>query len=225
MAIGQNGYAYIHQDHLAHIQSHLDFGLNPAFGGNPIMASIFLPRALEHIKQHMVLWYLNRTNGYVTKARGGKPYTENEYEDVRMTAEIDKVFAIASQHVADDAKQVFEQVVPLVQQMLQTMQQLTPKPQLPPEAQVIMDTSMAETQRRAQRDQGELAIQNQKMTLDAEKDARREQIDVALAAADNLTKERIETARLTQKDAELQAEQFDTAISLQNEAQRRLGGL
>jgi hypothetical protein len=88
-----------------------------------------------------------------------------------------------------------------------------------------MDTSMAETQRRAQRDQGELAIQNQKMTLDAEKDARREQIDVALAAADNLTKERIETARLTQKDAELQAEQFDTAISLQNEAQRRLGGL
>jgi len=225
MAIGQNGYAYIHQDHLAHIQSHLDFGLNPAFGGNPIMASIFLPRALEHIKQHMVLWYLNRTNGYVTKARGGKPYTENEYEDVRMTAEIDKVFAIASQHVADDAKQVFEQVVPLVQQMLQTMQQLTPKPQLPPEAQVIMDTSMAETQRRAQRDQGELALKNQQITLDAEKDARREQIDVALAAADNLTKERIETARLTQKDAELQAEQFETAISLQNEAQRQLGGL
>jgi phosphate starvation-inducible protein PhoH len=104
------------------------------------------------------------------------------------------------------------------------MQQLTPKPQLPPEAQVLMETSMAETNRRAQRDQGELALQNQKMTLDAEKDARREQIDVALNAADNLTKERIETARLTQKDAELQSEQFETAISLQNEAQRRLLG-
>jgi hypothetical protein len=224
MAIGQNGYAYIHQDHLAHIQSHLDFGLNPAFGGNPIMASIYLPRALEHIKQHMVLWYLNRTNGYVTKARNNRPITEQEYEDVRLTAEIDKVFALASQHVAEDAQKVFEQVVPKVQEMLQAMQQLTPKPQLPPEAQVLMETSMAETNRRAQRDQGELALQNQKMTLDAEKDARREQIDVALNAADNLTKERIETARLTQKDAELQSEQFETAISLQNEAQRRLLG-
>jgi hypothetical protein len=40
---------------------------------------------------------------------------------------------------------------------------------------------------------------------------------------DNLTKERIETARLTQKDQELQAEQFETAIRLQNEAQRNLG--
>jgi phosphate starvation-inducible protein PhoH len=190
------------------------------------MASIYLPRALEHIKQHMVLWYLNRTNGYVTKARQNRPITEQEYEDVRLTAEIDKVFALASQHVAEDAQKVFGQVVPKIQEMLQAMQQLTPKPQLPPEAQVLMETSMAETNRRAQRDQAELALETQKMTLGAEEKARREQIDVALNAADNLTKERIETARLTQKDAELQAEQFDTAISLQNEAQRRLlGGL
>jgi chaperonin GroES len=66
MALGQNAFAYIHQDHLAHIQSHLDFALNPIYGSNPIMASFSLPRSLEHIKQHMVMWYLNRMNGYVT---------------------------------------------------------------------------------------------------------------------------------------------------------------
>ena len=48
-------------------------------------------------------------------------------------------------------------------------------------------------------------------------------MDIALNAVDNLTKERIETARLTQKDQELQTEQFETAIRLQNEAQRNFG--
>ena len=236
MALGQNGYAYMHQDHLAHIQSHLDFALNPAFGGNPIMASIYLPRALEHIKQHMVLWYLNRSQGYVTKLRDGRRITEKEYEDKRLTPEIDKVYALVSQHVKMDSEKAFSQILPLLQQLLQAMQQLTPQPQLPPEAMVLKETSMAETQRRAQRDQAEMQLKGQDMQQRAQIDmarlqaeqqraADRDQLDVALNATDNLTKERIETARLTQQDERLQAEQYETAIRLQNEAQRQLGGL
>jgi len=223
MALGQNAFAYLQQDHLAHIQSHLDFALNPAFGGNPIMASFYLPRSLEHIKQHMVMWYLNRMNGYVSKARGDKPLTEEEYENKQLTAEIDKVFAIASQHVKLDSEKAFSQIIPLIQQLLQSMQQLTPKPQLPPEAMVLRETSMAETERRAKKDAGELQLKAQQLQQEAGEFDRKEQMDIALNSVDNLTKERIETARLTQKDQELQAEQFDTAIRLQQEAQRKLG--
>jgi len=225
MALGRNAFAYIQQDHLAHIQTHLDFALNPAFGSNPIMASFYLPRALEHIKQHMVLWYLNRTNAYVAKVRDGEPVTEAEYENVRLTAELDKVFSVATQHVQKDSEKAFAKIVPLIQQLLQSMQQLAPKPQLPPEAQVLMETSMAETQRRAQRDQGDLQLNQARLQVEAEDKAARRQLDVALNASDNLTKERIETARLTQRDDALQAEQFETAISLQQEAQRNLGGI
>ena len=223
MALGQNAFAYIHQDHLAHIQSHLDFALNPIYGSNPIMASFSLPRSLEHIKQHMVMWYLNRMNGYVTKARGDKVLTEEEYENKQLTAEIDKVFALASQHVKLDSEKAFSQIVPLVQQLMQSMQQLSPKPELPPEAMVLRETSMAETERRAKKDAGELQLKAQQLQQDATEFDRKEQMDIALNSVDNLTKERIETARLTQKDQELQAEQFDTAIRLQNEAQRNLG--
>ena len=223
MALGQNAFAYIHQDHLAHIQSHLDFALNPIYGSNPIMASFSLPRSLEHIKQHMVMWYLNRMNGYVTKSRGDKMLTEEDYENKQLTAEIDKVFAIASQHVKLDSEKAFSQIVPMLQQLLQSMQQLAPKPQLPPEAQVLRETSMAETERRAKKDAGELALKGQQLQQDAAEFDRKEQMDIALNSVDNLTKERIETARLTQKDQELQAEQFDTAIRLQQEAQRNLG--
>jgi len=234
MCLGQNGYVYVHQDHLSHIQSHLDFALNPAFGGNPIMASIFLPRALEHIKQHMILWYLNRTNGYVLQLRG-KPISEHEYRDKRLTAEIDKIYALISQHLKEDSKTVFEKIVPIVQQLLQTMQKLTPEAKLPPESQVIKETSLAETKRRAERDKAEMELKGAeleqkgelnmaKLQSDAERAASRDQLDVALNATNNLTKERIETARLTQRDEQLQAEQFKTAIRLQNEAQRALGG-
>jgi hypothetical protein len=233
MSLGQNGYAYMHQDHLAHIQSHLDFALNPAFGGNPIMASIYLPRALEHIKQHMVLWYLNRSQGYLQKLRG-KPFDEDEYQNQRMTPEIDKTLALVSQHVKQDSDQAFQQILPLVQQLLQAMQQMTPQPQLPPEAQVLKETSLAETQRRAQRDQAEMQLKGQdmqqrsqidmaRMQAEQQRAAAKDQLDVALNATNNLTKERIETARLTQRDEQLQAEQYETAIKLQNEAQRNLG--
>ena len=223
MALGQNAFAYIHQDHLAHIQSHLDFALNPIYGSNPIMASFSLPRTLEHIKQHMVMWYLNRMNGYVTKARGDKVLTEEEYENKQLTAEIDKVFALASQHVKLDSEKAFSQILPLVQQLMQSMQQLSPKPELPPEAMVLRETSMAETERRAKKDAGELQLKGQQLQQDAAEAERKEQMDIALNSVDNLTKERIETARLTQKDQELQAEQFETAIRLQNEVQRNLG--
>ena len=223
MALGQNAFAYIHQDHLAHIQSHLDFALNPIYGSNPIMASYALPRSLEHIKQHMVMWYLNRMNGYVTKSRGDKVLTEEEYENKKLTSEIDKVFAIASQHVKLDSDKAFSQIVPLVQQLMQSMQQLAPKPQLPPEAMVLRETSMAETERRAKKDDAEIGLKTQQMQQDAAQEERQEQLDIALNSVDNLTKERIETARLTQKDQELQNEQYETAIRLQQEVQRKLG--
>ena len=62
-----------------------------------------------------------------------------------------------------------------------------------------------------------------RMQSEQQRAAARDQLDVALNATNNLTKERIETARLTQKDEQLQAEQYETAIRLQNEAQRNLG--
>jgi hypothetical protein len=186
------------------------------------MASFYLPRSLEHIKQHMVMWYLNRMNGYVSKARG-TPLTEEEYENKHLTAEIDKVFAIASQHVKMDSEKAFSQIVPLIQQLLQSMQQLAPKPPTPPEVEVLRETSMAETERRAKKDAGDLQLKAQQLQQDAAESERKEQMDIALNSVDNLTKERIETARLTQRDQVLQTEQFETAIRLQQEAQRKLG--
>ena len=186
MILGQPAYAYIQQDHIAHIQDHLQFGLNPYFGQSPFADPNYLNHLIEHIKQHMTLWYLNRSNGYVAQANKGKP-VEN-YDDPRMTSTLDKLYTTVGGHINLDAQEVFEQFMPSFQKLIQQAQQRVQnqQQQLPPDAQVVKDTSMAETQRKSAADQAKQAIDQAKITLEAQK-----------AQMENQTKIDIENAKLT----------------------------
>lgn len=160
MLIGQPGYAYIQQDHIAHIQDHLNFGMSPMFGGNPFAAKNYIPNLIEHIKQHITLWYLNRTNGYAAQANNGKPIAN--YDNPKFTSSIDKLYATVGQHVELDAQEVFQQIMPALAQLAQRMQQQPPLP-LPPDAQVVKETSMAETQRKTAADQAKAKLDDAKL--------------------------------------------------------------
>lgn len=223
MSIGQMAYAYPEQDHLAHIQSHLDFARDPVFGGNPLIAPQFIAKAMEHIKQHIVLWYLSRAKGYVNQAMGGKPH-EN-YGMVANPKEIDKLYAMAAQHISMDTEQTLQGIMPVIQQMMQIGQQFQPQPQLTPDAKVLLDTSMAETQRRAARDQAEMQLKDREMAADIERETLRLQADFelameeqkykyAIAVGDMDMKERIESARLTRDAARLKLDRDKTALEL-----------
>lgn len=220
MALGKPAFAYPRQDHLAHIQSHLNFALDPNLGSNNLIAPKFIPQALEHIKQHMMLWYTSQMQGYVT----ANPNLEFEkYEDSKFAKEIDKIMAVASDHVKLDTQQVFAKVTPALQQLGQVMSQFAPQPQVDPADQALLQASMAETQRRAARDQGDLQIAQAKLQADIEEKDKKRQVDVAMNAENNLTQERIKTAELTVDEIRLQREQEQTAIKLQNLTQRNLG--
>ncbi len=185
MLIGQPAYAYMQQDHIAHIQDHLQFGMNPFLGQSPFADPNYLNHLIEHLKQHMTLWYLNRSNGYVAESRGGKPV--DDYDDPRLTGTIDQLYTTVGAHVALDTQQVFQQFAPAFQQLIQMAQKRQQgAQQLPPDAQVVKDTSMAETQRKAQADQARLAFDGQKL-----------QADMAKHADDNKTKIEIENAKIT----------------------------
>jgi hypothetical protein len=205
MAVGHTAYAYIQQDHIAHIQGHIMFGTDPAFGANPFIAPQFLPNAIEHIKQHMTLWYLNRMNGYVENLRGGKPV--DDYDNPALTATIDKLYATVGQHVALDTQHVFENILPQLQQMQQTMMQTKAAPVLPPDAQVVKDTATAETQRKAAKDQqdGQMAqakLQDSQQRTQAEMQAKTQaaqqsgQLELQIAQINNAAKLQIEQAKM-----------------------------
>jgi hypothetical protein len=222
MSIGQAAFAYPEQDHLGHLQVHLDFIKNPIFGGNPVIAPAFVPKVIEHLKQHLVLWYLGRMNGYVEKALGERM---DDYELMNDPKNADRLFAAASQHVLQDSDQTLKGIMPVIQQLMQLMQQFKPKPELPPDAQVLMQTSMAETQRRQARDQAEMGLKDkelaariqmdmQELQQKQQNDMEEMQLRLAIAQGDQDMKERIETARLTRDAAKLKHEQDKTVIDL-----------
>lgn len=211
MALGKPAFAYPNQDQLAHIQTHLAFSLDPMFGSSKLMAKACLPQEMEHIKQHMVLWYTQQMSGYSTE---GLDVSMKNYADSGMTKQIDQTVAAASEHVRLDSAQVFAQVLPALEQLGQLVAQLS-QPVAPPpdaEAQAIMQASMAETQRRAAKDQADIKLAQDKQHL-----------DVAMNAENNLTKERMKEADLTLDEVKLRKEQQETAVSLQNVAQHKLG--
>lgn len=199
MLIGQPAYAYLQQDHIAHIQDHLQFGMNPFLGQSPFADPNYLNNLIEHLKQHMTLWYLNRSNGYVEQATG-KP-VEN-YDDPTFTPVIDKVYTTVGGHVMLDTEQVFSQFAQSFQALIQMAQQRKSQPMpLPPDAQVVKDTSMAETQRKAQKDQADIQIAQAKLQKDMQ-----EHID------DNQTKIAIENAKLTHETIQSVAGQQPPAM-------------
>ena len=214
MSIGQSAFAYLDQDHLAHLQSHLEYARNPVLGQSPLIAPAFIPAAIEHIKQHLTLWYLNRMNGYVTKAVG---HPIKDYDDSDKTSEIDKLFALASSHVSMDTDKVFSGIMPIIQQMLETAQQYKPQPQMTPEALVLKETSMAETQRRAAKDQADTQLAVQKHQDEIALAQAADQTKLEIAADNNETKERIEAARITKEAAKMQHEQQTAALTTLNQ--------
>jgi hypothetical protein len=215
MALGKPAFAFIEQDHLAHIQSHLDFAKDPILGANPLIAPAFIPQAMEHLKQHLTLWYLNRTNGYITKAMG-KPLLDYDDSDEK-TADLDKLFGVTAQHVNLDTQQVFAKIMPVIQQMMQQAQQYQPQAPMTPEAKVLLDTSMAETQRRTAKDQADIQLAQKKQQDELALSQEENQLKMAIAQENNQTKEKIESARVATDAAKLQHEQQKTAFTLTNQ--------
>jgi hypothetical protein len=221
MALGRPAFAYPRQDHLAHIQTHLTFALDPTLGANPLIAPRFIPQALEHIKQHMMLWYTGQMSTYV---QGGNQVQYGKYEDSKLVKEIDKAIALASDHVKMDTQQVFQGVLPALQQLSQMLQQF--KPPAPPmegEAQAVLQASLAETQRRTAKDQADIQIDTARLQADQQNREQDRQVKIAMNAENNLTQERIKTAELTVDEAKLRKEQEETAIQLNQLTQRNLG--
>lgn len=221
MTVGKPVGAFPHQDHLAHIQVLLDYLQNPLYGANPIIAPVYVPAALEHLKQHMTLWYLNQMDNYASAALG-RPF--NIMREQQLPKQADQLLGVASQHVGMDSQETFAKVPQVIAQALQIMQQMAGSQQLPPEVKALVDTQMAETQRKAAKDQTDAQIALGKLQSDQMKVDKDLQARLLMNTEDNLTAERIKSAELTRDAATLQHEQIQTALTAQQSLQSQMGG-
>jgi hypothetical protein len=198
MTMGRPAAAYPDQDHIAHIKIHLEYANNPAYGGNPVIGPVFAPHALEHIKQHLTLHYLQSMRAYVAQAAGGKDVLDL-HQEKPLDIESQQALALASNMVDEDAKinlsQYVQQISILAQKVAQAQQaQQQAAAAADPTAQVLLKTQMAETQRKSQEAQMQMQFDTQRQQQEYQ----------------------IKIAQLQQKVAELQAK-YATQTSIDNQ--------
>ena len=242
MTMGRPAAAYPDQDHIAHIKIHLEYANNPAYGGNPVIGPAFSPHALEHIKQHLTLHYLQSMRSYVAKASGGEDVLKL-HEEKPLDQKAQQALALASQLVDQDSKESMGPYVQQIQALAQKVQQAKEAQQQSaamgdPTAAAIVKTQMAETQRKTQeaqlKMQGEMQrsqqdyqikvaqLQQQVTELQAKYstqtniDNQRNATDIAMANINNAAKERVAMinagVQMDQQQAQLEHEQALSAI-------------
>ena len=165
MTLGRPVAAFPMQDHLAHLQVHLDYLKSPVFGMSQLIGPVFIPGVLQHIKEHMAYWYSLYIYEQTSNAVGVPLDNFLGGKDEHVSAELDRTLAMASQRFMPDIQNSLQGIPPVIQQAQQFMQQFQPpKPQDP--TQVLM----AETQRKTQYDQQKLQLDQQRLARDAQLD-------------------------------------------------------
>lgn len=165
-SLGRPVSAFPEQDHLAHIQVHLDYLTSPVLGGSVLMSGTYIPIILNHLKEHIALWYATHVFEVASEAAGRDISEFQQTKDAKVKQSFDQLLAATSQRVVPNAGQAFGAIPQIVQQAMATMQQLQQGmgPQDPAVA-----AAMAEVQRKAQADQINAQTKQAQLQLDAQK--------------------------------------------------------
>jgi hypothetical protein len=248
MSMGRPAAAYPDQDHLAHIKVHLAYAQDPNYGGSPLIGPQFAPLALEHIKQHLTLHYLQSMRGYIAEAAGGEDVLRL-HEEKPLSLEDQKALALAAEMVSQDAAMTFQGAQPAIMGLVQKVQQakqaaMEQMAAMDPTANVLMKTQMAETQRKSQEAVQRLQLENQrdqqnyqlkvaeleqqvaelmtKYKTQSQIDSQKNATNIATANINNASRERIaamqQGAQLDGMQRQLEHEQVMSAIDAINTA-------
>lgn len=169
------------QDHLAHIQVHTDFMLDPVYGQNPFIMESMAGQWCHHMMQHMLMLYGTEIKTMIEQAAGGKPIKELMGDEPELKEALSKAIAAASPLALKNTQQLLlQKVVPLVTKMSQYAKSLQPpQPQDP------------------------TAVQAQAVQAQAQNDAQRNQI--SQQKNDNDKQIKLLETQTEQQDAELKA--------------------
>jgi hypothetical protein len=205
--MGRPVVAFPAQDHIAHLKTHLAYMMNPVLGMNPIIAPVYLPIMLNHLKEHLALWYVSSVLELSEEVSGTDIAEEmKKVKDPEAKQAFDRMLAEASQTVANEAPNVFQSIPPVIQQVQQVLQQYQ-QPNMPQDPRIAVEQQKMEAQ--AQRDQAQLQIESQKMQAQAmqdQADMQLEQQRMQLEAAKQQIEMQLEQMRQDREDQRKNAE-------------------
>lgn len=124
-ALGRPITAYPDQDHLSHIKTMVDFMTHPLFGQLPTIMPRFLPIALQHLSEHITLWYVTQVFERATEALDGRdPSKYMKIQDPEVGKEMDKTLAMVSTDVLREDTPKLKSLPPIIQKAFEIMSQM-----------------------------------------------------------------------------------------------------
>lgn len=187
--LGRPITAFPEQDHLAHIQAHLDFLFSPFFGLlQPIAVKLF-PSMVQHLVEHIVLWYASRVYEHASAAAGTDFSDLLKFKDPETRKEVDRALALASTLVVEEAQQVLARMPQAIAKAMEVVQHFQQAQQQDPAAAAMIAVE-------------KIKGQNQQQLEDKKQAGKAQELSATLGAqAQNAQAERAE--RTKQKIAEL----------------------
>ena len=198
-SMGSPIVAFPDQDHLAHMQVHLSYITNPMLGGSTIMAQVVIPAMLNHVKDHLALWYVNKAVDLASQAAGRDISELMEPDNSDVDREFDRMLASADAHVEQAAMLELKDIPAVIQNAMQILQSMRPDQTMDPTkvAMAQVQVQQAETQRKAQADALKSKTEQAKLEADGTKLALQMQTKMAeIQMRETLNREDNQTAML-----------------------------
>ena len=163
--MGSPIYVLPQQDHLAHIMTHLAFLKSPLFGSNPVIMKTFMFPMANHLRDHLLNYYLSEAHEAVDQAQQQNLIPEQAAQQTQVILQV--------QQFIEQQLGTFGQELAAIDQ---AAQQFRPQPPMPPDssmqiAQLNAQIQGQALQQRAQMDQAKIQLDQQKLQLQQQNDA------------------------------------------------------
>ncbi len=189
-AMGRPVYVLPRQDHIAHLKVHLAFLRSPLFGSNPAIMKTYMYPMAQHLRDHLLNYYLVEAHNGVDKAQREELITEEANEQVRVIMDVQRII-----------EQELGQFAQELAQLDEFSQQFKPQPPMPP------DRTMEVAQLNAQ-------VQGQAISQRAQSDAARLQQQAQLEQAKLQDKQAERQEKLQAEQLRQMAEDQRTAADI-----------
>jgi hypothetical protein len=214
MSMGRPVAAFPDQEHLAHLQVHLDYTMSPVLGQFPLIAQTYLPLVMQHITEHMALYYVQYNIELLQASTGMDDEQLSQMmrlQDPDVRKRLDKNLAQQSHDVVPAVGEVFASIPQIMQQISEVLQQMQPEPEQPP----ADPNAMAAIEQERESDQMRDAREREKteLTLVDKKEAREHQTETKFMELDAAEKQKaLEAARDDARQADEYAARLEELV-------------
>ncbi len=199
-AMGRPVYVLPQQDHIAHIMTHMAFLKSPVFGSNPAIVKQYLYPMANHLKDHLLNYYLVEAHSAVDRAEREDLIPDEASEQVKVIMQV-------QQFIEQQLAQFSQELAGIDE----AAQQFKPQPPMPPDT--SLQVAQINAQLKGQEMQQRIAVDQARMQMEGQKIQSQQQLEAQKLAAQ-------QQARNEQAQLEMFKEQQDSMRTAEEIASR-----